>query len=337
MSDHAVDFLAASDSLARNPALEYSAELPVLGIDTRFETNSRYVLGVIDEAFGAWSALDRLLADLSGGAPQRTNVRIIVSDGTEDGTSHAQIRYLCPDATRVIVQSRGSLGISDPLRRESVAYVTTALAADRAHFRVSLLEAITFALLSHFDRHPVHAAAVARGGRAILLAGPSGAGKSTLTYVAHLAGLDVLGDDHVWIQRAPALRVWGGSRRVRLTSDTSTHFPEIEHTGVPSNVDGKQKLVMDLGNARHHQSTLVAECAAVCILEPGASVPSLEKLDAAAVVTTLTERPAPGFDRFPERHDSVMRAIARDGGWRLRLSSDPRAALPLLVRMLDES
>ncbi|MEP6491287.1 MAG: hypothetical protein ABJF01_01325 [bacterium] len=334
MIDHTVDFVPTVDSLARNPPLAYSADLPVLGIETRFETNSRYVVSVVDEAFGGW----RCLASRPGvgGAGEGVTVRIVVRGGSEHGPAHAPIQYLCPDATRLIVHSPGSVGISDPVLRESVAYVTTELAADRAHFRVAMLEAITFALLSHFDRHPIHAAAVARDGRAVLLAGPSGAGKSTLTYLAHQAGIDVLGDDHVWVQLAPDVRVWGGSRRVRLTADMASQFPGVERAGVLSTTDRKRKIVVDLDDARDGSAQLVAQCAAVCLLETGDAAPSLERLDAPAIVAALTESPAPGFDRFPDRHESVVRAIARNGGWRLRLSSDPRAALPLLLRMLDE-
>lgn len=333
MTDHRVDFLPSTDPLARDARLEYAAEFPVLGVETRFETNSRYVLGVVEEAFGAW----RGLGQPPDREPERVSVRVVVHDGVEHGSGHALIRHLCPDVTRVIVHSPGSVGVSDPARRESVAYVTTALAADRAHFRAAMLEAITFALLAHFDRHPIHAAAIARDGRSVLLAGPSGAGKSTLAYLAHTAGIDVLSEDHVWVQLTPAVRVWGagGRPRMRLTPDVSTHFPEVERAGVRSDVDGKRKLVVDLDAPG--ELVYAADCAGVCILEKGGGAPALERLEPDAIIAALSERPAAGFDRFPERHIDVVRALAGSGGWRLTLSSNPREALPLLFRMLDRS
>jgi hypothetical protein len=42
-----------------------------------------------------------------------------------------------------------------------------------------------------------------------------------------------------------------------------------------------------------------------------------------------------GFDRFPARHADVVRTLAARGGWRLRLSSDPRAAIACLLEVLD--
>lgn len=333
MTGHAVDFLPTADALGRHARLDYSAELEILGIEARFQSNSRFVLDIVEEAFGAWRDAARAVA-----ASENVYVRIIVQPGGEGDSCHAPIRHLCPDAIRVIVHSPGSVAISDPARRESVAYVTTALVADRAHFRGAMLEAITFALLAHFDRHPIHAAAITRDGRAVLLAGPSGAGKSTLAYVAHTAAIDVLSEDHVWVQLSPSLRVWGaGGRRVRLSPDAPSHFPEVARVTVPADDDGKSKLVVDLDAAKDGRLRHVADSAVVCVLERGSGSPTLERLEPSAIISALSEQPAPGFDRFPERHTGVVHALAGSGGWRLTLSNDPHAALRLLVRILDES
>jgi hypothetical protein len=328
----AVDFIPTSDALLRHPQLAFSVELPVLGIATRFETNSRYVCDLVVEAFGGWRCLP---GDAQRFSPRGLHVRIVVHDGGEGGTGHTPVRYLCPDATRVILHSPGSVAISDPVGGESVAYVTTALASDRAHFRLTVLEAITLALLSHFDRHPIHAAAIARGGRAVLLAAPSGTGKSTLAYTAHTAGFDVLGDDHVWVQLTPALRIWGWPGRVLLLPEAASIFPEVAALGATSNENGERKLAYDV-DATTDVSRYFVDRAVVCILERGRANATLERLRPAALVEGLATKLTSGFDRFPERHEAVIRALAADGGWRLTLSDDPREALPLLRTMLDE-
>jgi hypothetical protein len=280
-------------------------ELPVLGITTRFATNSRYVLDVVGEAFGRWRAVAAIES-------LAVRVRIVVDDGTE-GAGRAPVRHICPDATRVIVHSPGSVGISDPERRESVAYVTAALVQDRAHFREAMLEALTLSLLSHFDRHPIHAAAIARDGRAILLAGPSGSGKSTLAFAAHAAGLDVLSDDRVWVQLEPAFRVWGWPGRVRLLGDHSK----------------KEKKVLDLPTPAD-ASGYSADRAVACALVRGHGRASIDPLPPAMIADVLARQPDPGFDRFPERHADVVAALAEHGGWQLTLSDDPREAVALL-------
>jgi hypothetical protein len=321
-----IDFIPTADPLLRAPRLAYVFTLPVLGIVTRFETNSAYVLGVVESAFGGWH--------VRGAAPRppEARVRVVVREGTEFVDGRAPVRHVCPDATRLLVHTPGSVAVADPERRESVAYVTTALVADRGHFRSAVLEAITLALLAHQDRHPVHAAAL-RGadGRAVLLAGPSGSGKSTLAYLAHEAGFDVLGDDRVWIQREPALRVWGWPGQMRLTLDAPRHFPEIAHVGETSVVGGKEKLVVDVGGAAPAPATR----AVVCLLARGPQA-ELERLSAEQIAAGLRENVDPGFDRFPARHEAVVRDLARCGGWRLTLSDDPRDALTAMRRMLEE-
>jgi hypothetical protein len=324
-----VDYLPTTDVLLRDARLAYTVELPVLGIVTRFATNSGYVRDVVEEAFGGWRDLEGVDDDRSS---PMLRVRVVVHDGVEDGSEHPPVRHVCPDATRVIVHSPGSVGISDPDRRESVAYVTTALVESRAHFRSAVLEAITLSLVSHFDRHPVHASAITANGRTILFAGTSGSGKSTLAYVAHSAGIDVLSDDRVWVQLKPHFRIWGWPWSMRLLPETAAVFPEIAHVGAPSTENGRTKLAIDLedGTSRRRWS---AEQPVVCILARGERA-SLQRISPAALAEALRGQLAAGFDRFPERHDAVVRALTAAGGWRLGLSRDPREALGLVQRIL---
>ena len=324
MTHPLVDFSPSVDPLSRDAHTEYSVELPVLGTATTFLSNSRYVLGIVEDAFGAWRSVQPT-------GDVRLTVRILVFDGHEDDAEHAAIHHVCPDEQRLIVHSPGSVGVSDPARRESVAYVTTALAADRGHFRGAMLEALTFALVAQFDRHPLHAAAIARDGRVVLLVGESGAGKSTLAYLASCAGFDVLAEDHAWIQVEPTLRVWGGARRIRLGHDATGHFPEVALAGESSTIAGKTKLTVELPE---NPAAIAVDDAVVCLLCRAQGDATLERADAAAITKGLSTNVSPGFDRFPDRHERVVRALAARGGWRLNLSSDPRQALPLLDGLL---
>jgi len=322
----AVDFVPSGDPFECDDPLAYSLDLPVLGVPVAFSTNSRYVRKLISETFER--AADLGAAPAHAGRPLR--VRIVVRAGAEDGTRNVAVTHSCPDDTRVIVQTRGSRALSDPLHRESIAHVTPSLAADRTHFRREVLEAITYALVSHFDRHPVHAAAIARDGRAVLLAGPSGTGKSTLAYLAHREGMNVIGDDTVWIQMQPSLRIWGRPGSARLTADTITHFPELARSGsaMPDGDKSGVAIAARAGDGRY-----VAESAIVCLLARGASA-SLERVSAETLSSALAAQLAPGFDRFPGRVEGVFSALSATGGWRLTLSQDPHDALPFLRQAL---
>ena len=67
-----VDFLPTPDPLLRAPRLDHSAEWGVLGVRTRVETNSRWVLGVAADAFDDWRGVPA--EDGDGG-------RLLIEDG----------------------------------------------------------------------------------------------------------------------------------------------------------------------------------------------------------------------------------------------------------------
>lgn len=303
--------MTTPDPLLRDVRCDHSAVLPVLGIPTAFESNSAVVLDVVEEAFGGWRVVDGFREHTE---PLR--VRLIAIEGDEPGGSPLRVRHLVPDTTRLVVQSSGSVAVSDPMRREVHGWVTTGLLAERELFRTAFLEAATLALLSHFDRHPVHAAAIARDDRAVLLVGASGSGKSTLAHLADCAGIDVLSEDHVWIQLAPNCRAWGWPGYVRLLTGNSAN-----------------KNVVSL-RGRDRAACYSAHSVRVCLLGRGERA-RLERVDSETLIAALTRDVAPGFDRFPERHTTVARALALDGGWRLSLTTDPNDALPLLEEMLN--
>lgn len=314
------------DLLLRSSTLEHQLELPVLGIDVRFESNSALIPPIVAESFGRW----RELSAAARSPTEPVRVRIIVHQGSEETTGRSPISYVSPSEARVIIQSRGSIGYVDAARRESLAYVTSELVGDRDHFRVAVLEAMTFALLACFDRYPLHAAAITTGDRTVLLAGPSGSGKSTLAYLAHSAGIDVLSDDHVWVQLEPECRIWASAPHARLLEDALTHFPEVAQLG---RAGERQKIAVQLP-PRDHGHRLVAYGPVVCILARGTSV-TLEPLASSEIAAELERQLTPGFDRFPERNAGVLNQLAKGGGWRLTLSANPRDALPLFLRMLD--
>jgi hypothetical protein len=298
--------------------MRHALTLPVLGLPTTFESNDAEVIAAAEESFGMWRALAR---DRREGEARALHVRVSVVPGDEGGLrggEHAPVRYSCPDETRVVVQTPGSLAVSDPSKHEVVARVTPALVADRAHFRAEVLEAVTLALLSHFDRHPVHAAAVARNGRALVLAAPSGTGKSTLAHACHRDGLALMSEDQIRVQLSPRVRIWGWPLRVRLR-ETGTR------EGAKRTIDVRAGI----GAAR-----LVANEYAVCVLAREGGAAGLTPLDAATLSRLLDAQLAPGFDRFPERWPAVRDALAAGGGWRLALSSDVRDAVALVRELL---
>ena len=79
-------------------------------------------------------------------------------------------------------------------------------------------------ILKRRDLFMLHAAGVARDGRALLLPGTSGAGKSTLAVALVRAGLDLLGDDTLFLARGSdsggALRILSFPDEIDLTPES---------------------------------------------------------------------------------------------------------------------
>lgn len=93
---------------------------------------------------------------------------------------------------------------------------------------------------------PVHAAAVAKNGRAILLVGQSGVGKTSIAVGCALSGWDYLGDDAVMVCGDPP-RVAALYSSARLRSDTFELFPRAMTASLGVSDDaGEPKAEIDM-------------------------------------------------------------------------------------------
>jgi hypothetical protein len=321
-------FADGHDPLGRDIPLDHTLGTTVLGVPMRFESNSQTVIDIAAEAFGEASGATK---------PWRRRpltVRVVVYHG-DDGAD-SPVRVWSPDATRLVLHGSDRVAFTDPVRRTAIAYVSCALVARRMVFRQAVLEQLTFGLVDHYDRHPVHAAAIARDGAAVLLFGPSGAGKSTVAYAAHLAGLTVVTDDVVWIQLRPRATVWGPpgrSRRISLMPDARERFPTLTTVEPMILPNGKRKLSIPIEGA----VSLRVEHAVVCLITRSRQGTVLSRERPEQIADALCRPIEPGFDRFPARVAACARALAGTGGWRLAISDDVSTAVPHLVAMLDEA
>src|SRR5207247_540138 len=335
----AMTFDPSPDVLYHGVALRHVMELPVLGIPVRFESNSAAALAVVEEAFGIWRGL-RTSPGLI--APLGVRVRLIVHEGDErDGSrvaSHAPVTCRMPDADRVILHTPGSVGIADSRRQEATAYITPALLADRAHVQHSMIEGLTLTLVTACDRYPMHAAAIARGGVALLLAGPPGTGKSTLAYQAHRHGLRVLSDDAAYVQLEPEFRLWGIPDRVHLLATASAHFPELAGRPPSLLANGDEKLVVQLPAAwpAPGGAVPVASRVGVCLLERKGGAASRGPASAAEGQAVLKEGWGLRRARVGAAMDQALARLVPAGGWRLALSANPADAVPHLEAMLRQ-
>ena len=301
-----------------------SVTLPVLGLSLRVESNSPRVIEAAREAFGG--------APADEPAPRpHARIRINVRPGRPGDAG--PVSHGVPRSDLLLLASGGCHGYADTLLGEAVAEVGEGLVDDREHFRCGVLEALALFMLARRDRDPLHAAAVVRGGTALLLAAPSGVGKSTLVYAAARAGLRILSEDAVFLQLDP-FRVWGMPRFVHLTPGSVRFFPELEGVRPRLLANGKTKLALDLRERAPAAPCPAAGRAGICLLARGPA-PGIEALETEDVVGALTAAPEPGFDLYAGSIGARIRRAAERGTWRMILPPHPSDAVPMLHRMLD--
>lgn len=301
-----------------------------------FRSNHPAVIRIVEEAFGQWNSR-KFATDPAGTKPVHVTVLVHGEEESREDESFPPLQFRSVDRERVLLHGPGSVGLADARGREAVAWVTPSVVQSGPHFRDGVVEALTLAVLSHLDRTPFHAAALARGGRALLLAGPSGAGKSTMCYAAVRSGWKLLAEDRVNIQMEGALRVWGLSRFIRLPPSARAHFPELEGLEPSVVSGGREKLVVDVSVRGALPDRPYADRAALVVLERGPTdVPRLEPLTPDALAGALPWGSEPGFDVFREEIEEAVRRLSRPGGWRLVPGGHPDDALPLLDRIFAE-
>jgi hypothetical protein len=333
------DYAAPTDVLFRDPQLAYGRDVTVLGLPLSFRTNSRRVLQMITDAYAPRAANgaagEQLRQTDAVASPVDLHVQIVVYHGAATTGDRAAVLHICPDPYRVLMHGQGGMAVVDPLRREALIYASDGLVSDGEAFRAGFLEAATLALVTHFDRQPVHAAAIGNAGKTLLLMGPSGAGKSTLAYLARTDGLSVLSEDMVWAQLEPSLKIWSMPRAIHLLDDAGRHFPELESEPVSLQQNGKVKMTLSLEHDA--QSSSPVADVVVCLLRPRCTAASVGALTPTELQSTLLHDPDAGFDRYPERRAACIRALSANGGWRLSLSNNAHDALPFLRELLRAS
>ena len=321
-----------SDLRIRDDQLVHEATLPVLGVPVRLRSNERGPIDVFERAYGYWRVLETHPELV---AADRVEGRIVVeSAASVPQDARVPVKHRLLDRARMLVSAPGCVGACDAERRELAAWIEPALLADRDHFRYHVLEALVLLVVTWLDRMPVHASAVVRDGTALLLTGPSGRGKSTLTYAAAGAGLRVLADDMVFVQRAP-LRVWGMPTFLHIPAESRAFFPELADVPVGLASSGKPKLALDLRERGVAAPFPTAERLGICVIErSNASAPSWRRLDAASLGAVMG-RPDPGFDRFADAYPRLTETLAARGGFALDAGRDPHAAARMLHELID--
>ena len=181
----------------------------------------------------------------------------------------------------------------------------------------------------------VHAAAVGREGRAVLITGRGGLGKSTAALSCLGEGLDYLGDDYVLVQLDPDPRVHSLYCTAKLNWEQMARFPRFADFAI-NRGSGSDKAVMYL--YPEMQGQIVRSSALHTIVTPRishrpqtelVSMPTLA-MQRATTITTMSQLPRAGQHTY----QFIDRLVAQVSTLQLILGTNLEAIPEIIVGLL---
>ena len=317
---------------ARAAAPPLRDRLPVMGVPVDFEAMDSTLLVAVHDWLGAGGGPSGEPVGSSG--PVRVpRIRLSLENLDTHGDAPPAFRDVAPEALEI--RGPGFHGRADATTLHADCSLAPTVLANRQRFEESVLATLTLFLVTRMDRQPFHAAGIARGGRALLLAGPSGAGKSTLAFAAMRQGWTVLADDAVYLQTHPAVRLRAAPGKLHLSPDAARWFDELAGLSPVLRGNGSAKIPIALAAAGHEPPEVGQ--AILCLLQPGAGPPDARPVDSGPAIAALLRNLDPGFDVFRNTVGAPLRALVRDDVWTVRTGSDPRLTVGVLERILGHA
>ena len=185
------------DPFHERPARLQRRGLHLLGALFRFESNSSRLLRLVEHAF---AGLPR--HDLWPRSPQ-LHVRLLLTRdaGRPGGRAPPRLQTAAGPGFVCGTIDAANFSVICPAQRSALVCVSPTLLRHPYHARYELIEFAVYVLAARAQGLvPLHAAAVGRHGRGLLLVGDSGAGKSTLALHCLLQGLQILSEDAVFVR-----------------------------------------------------------------------------------------------------------------------------------------
>jgi hypothetical protein len=339
-----VPFMPATDPLGYTAPLDQRATYPLLGVPLEVRSNSPAVIAAAERAFGGWRGLEPEL--IAKAAPlvvslivHRVDDRLPMTneESRTNGQRTADMPFIQRFHSDCFLATDGANLLTAQFDRgRALGFVTPELVADEAQLRYHALELLALLLVTRDDRTPVHAGAVVRKGRAVLLVGRSMAGKSTLCYACLRDGFQLLAEDVVYVSWRCGMRLWGMPWRIHLLPDAVRYFAELADIPAAIQANGKLKLAVETTMFGADRQIRHVERAVVCMVDrrPGRSS-VLEPIDPGIPIMALSRDLESGFDLHGDTR-GVAEALVAGGAYRLHVGSDLAGAVALLKELTDE-
>ena len=333
-----------SDPYGEGAPVPVRQALNLLGGRFRFESNSKELLALVDEAYAG------LPSHLFSSKPKTFRVKLMLTPAPARSIRRTARQKHPPPMS--MLQGAGFLGSATPSstfvvlcpkERTGLVSVSAEMLRFPYHLRYEAIEFAVFTLACRAQGLvPLHAACVGLQGRGILLMGSSGAGKSTVALQCLLEGFDFLSEDSVFVApksmratgaanflhvRADSLR-WLGRSRVRSIIDRS---PVIQRRS------GIEKFEVDLRRKEFRLAKAPLKIVGVAFLspKPGGTGPLLKPLSSSETLARLKVEQA--YGESLQQWGSFSRTLLRLGGFEMLRGPHPSASAQALRSLLQSA
>lgn len=327
----------AHDPFGEQERAQYRMLVDVLGIRVRVRSNSRRLLRILEQAFGA------LPAHRFASRAQQAELTLLLRDGPTPS------RITTPEPMRMHSGAGVLLGILDANnlvtisveQRRALLCVNRAMLGFPYHLRYELMEFALYTLAPRMQRLlPLHAACVGLRGRGLLLSGDSGSGKSTAGLMCAADGFELLSEDAVFVEPT-SLRATGCANFLHVRAETVKFVDDarlrerIRRAPVIVRRGGARKFELDVRTSGLAAAARPLRLAALIVLSAqrardGQLLSPLRRAEALAELT----RAQPYAASDPQWNTFCDRMLALPA-YRLLRGAHPAAAALALRSLLD--
>ena len=302
-----------------------------LGVTLRLETNSREILDACRASFGSYGNCG------SRAQASRFAIRLLTDRSFTATPPWPDVVYRRQGDMFYASAGGQNTAVADLRRRQAFGFLSPAMAGDAEFLRRHFLECLALTMMTRgtgATHTYVHASAVAKGDKGIILSGPRESGKSTLAYACARRGFNIVTDDVVYLRPGRRLTAWGRPWRLRLLPDCARLFPELGKRAQMAKSAGKDVVEIDVRELMPGRAQVRCSPVALFFLERPSGRTVCEPLGADAALDLLVQEMGYDPPEVVERHRRIWTALANRGAFVLRWGEAPDGAVDLLERFL---
>lgn len=316
------------DPLRRSTPVPFVEEFYPMGSTLRLETNSQEILHACRLSFG------RYKSSMPGGGGMSLHIRLLVDESFEESPPWAEPIFRGQGDLFYVSVGTQNTAVAQLDRNYAAGYVSPAMARDTSYFRKVFVDFLVLTALTHgaSARYScVHASAVSREGRGVLLNGPSRSGKSTIALACARRGFSIVSDDVVYLTGgSDSLCAWGRPWQLRLLPDSLRFFPELKQCTRGSDDCIEIEIESVLAGRTNPQCRPVA----LLFLERVGGPTRLEPVSEDDALRRLSQDLIDDVPGALERHHRHWLELVRTGAYRLCCGEDPNASVDLVEQAL---